>query len=260
MKVVILCGGKGVRLKEETETKPKPMVEIGGMPILWHIMKIYASFEFCDFILALGYKKNLIKNFFLNYEATAQDFTIELGNLGKIELHNKHKEAGWRITLVDTGEDTLKGARIKQLERYIPDETFMLTYGDGVADIDLAQLLSFHNSHKKMATITAVRPPSRFGEIKAKDGKVVSFSEKPQVSEGLINGGFFVFNRKIFDSLTERPDCDLEKDALEKLAASGELMVYEHSLNWECMDTLRDMEHLNMLWKEKKAFWKVWSS
>lgn len=258
MKIVILCGGKGIRLKEETETKPKPMVEIGNMPILWHIMKIYSHFGFCDFILALGYKKNLIKNFFLNYEAMAQDFTIELGNLSKIELHNKHKEAGWRITLVDTGEDTLKGARIKQLEGHIPDETFMLTYGDGVADIDLTKLLSFHNFHKKMATVTAVRPPSRFGEIKAKDGKVVSFSEKPQVSEGLINGGFFVFNKKVFDYLTEDPNCDLEKDALEKLATSGELMVYEHSLNWECMDTLRDMEHLNMLWKKGEAFWKAW--
>lgn len=258
MKTVLLCGGKGVRLKEETETKPKPMVEIGGMPILWHIMKIYSSFEFCDFILTLGYKKNLIKEFFLNYETMAEDFTIELGKLGQIELHSQHKEAGWRITLVDTGEDTLKGARIKQIERYIPDETFMLTYGDGVADIDLTKLLSFHNSHKKIATVTAVRPPSRFGEIEAKDGKVISFSEKPQVSEGLINGGFFVFNRKIFDYLTEASDCDLERDALEKLAVLGELMVYEHSGNWECMDTLRDMEHLNMLWKKGEAFWKVW--
>ncbi|MDI6751280.1 MAG: glucose-1-phosphate cytidylyltransferase [bacterium] len=256
MKVVLLCGGKGVRLKEETETKPKPMVEIGGRPILWHIMKIYSRFGFCDFILALGYKKNLIKNFFLNYEVMAQDFTIELGGLSKIELHNKHKETGWRITLVDTGEDTLKGARIKQVEGYIPDETFMLTYGDGVADIDLKKLLSFHNCHKKMATVTGVRPPSRFGEIKAKDGRVVSFSEKPQVSEGLINGGFFVFNRKVFDHLTEDPNCDLEKDVLEKLATSGELMVYEHSGNWECMDTLRDMEHLNYLWKKGEAFWK----
>jgi glucose-1-phosphate cytidylyltransferase len=258
MKVVILCGGKGVRLKEETETKPKPMIEIGGMPIIWHIMKIYSHFGFCEFILVLGYKKNLIKNFFLNYEVMSQDFTVELGNFDKIELHNKHKETGWRITLVDTGEDTLKGSRIKQVEKYINDETFMLTYGDGVADIDLTKLLSFHNSHKKIATVTAVRPPSRFGEIRVRKGKVISFSEKPQVSEGFINGGFFVFNRRIFDYLTEDVDCDLEKDALEKLATQGELMAYEHSLNWECMDTLRDMEHLNMLWKEEKAFWKVW--
>lgn len=258
MKVVILCGGKGVRLKEETETKPKPMIEIGGMPILWHIMKIYSHFGFAEFILVLGYKKNLIKNFFLNYEAMSQDFTVELGNFNKIELHSQHKEKGWRITLVDTGEDTLKGSRIKQIERYINDETFMLTYGDGVADIDLTKLLSFHNSHKKIATVTAVRPPSRFGEIRARKGKVISFSEKPQVSEGFINGGFFVFNRRIFDYLTENVDCDLEKDALEKLATQDELMAYEHSLNWECMDTLRDMEHLNMLWKEEKAFWKVW--
>lgn len=258
MKVIILCGGKGIRLKEETETKPKPMIEIGGMPILWHIMKIYSHFGFSEFILALGYKKNMIKNFFLNYETMTQDFTIELGSLNKIKLHSQHKERGWKVTLVDTEEDTLKGARIKRLEKYIPDETFMLTYGDGVADIDLTKLLSFHNLHKKTATITGVRPPSRFGEIKAKDGRVVSFSEKPQVSEGLINGGFFVFNRKIFDYLTEDPNCDFERGALERLAAAGELMVYEHPGSWECMDTLRDMEHLNMLWKKGEAFWKVW--
>ena len=259
MKVVILCGGKGTRLSEETLTKPKPMIEIGKKPILWHIMKIYTHYGFKDFILCLGYKGELIRKHFYNYEIKHTDFTVELGRHSKnVKFHNYHGEKGWRITLVDTGEENLKGSRIKQIERYVDDDMFMLTYGDGVADINVKKLLEFHNSHGKIGTVTGVRPPSRFGELQTEGNRVVSFSEKPQVSVGLINGGFFVFNRRFFDFLTEDKECDFERGSLEKLAKRSELMVYEHKGSWECMDTLRDMEHLNKLWQADQAFWKVW--
>lgn len=257
--VVILCGGLGTRLKEETEYKPKPMVEIGGKPILWHIMKIYAYHGFKDFILCLGYKGEIIKNYFCNYEILNNDFTVELGNHKNIEIHSHHKEEGLRITLADTGERALKGARIKKIEKYVKGNTLMLTYGDGVADINLNDLLSFHKKHGRIGTVTGVRPPSRFGELVVRNNKVISFTEKPQVSEGLINGGFFVFSRKIFDYLSEDDDCDFEVGPLERLASDDELIVYELERNWACMDTLRDMEYLNKLWKESKAFWKIWN-
>ena len=257
MKVVILCGGMGTRMKEETEYRPKPMVEIGGKPILWHIMKIYSHYGFKDFVLCLGYKGEMIKEYFYNYEILNNDFTVELGNHNHIEIYNNHKEIGWRVTLVDTGEMALKGSRIKKIEKYVDNDLFMLTYGDGVADINIQELLSFHKSHGRIGTLTGVRPPSRFGEMVVKDNRVVSFTEKPQVSKGLINGGFFVLNRKIFNYLSEDDNCDFEIGPLEQLAKKGELMLYEHKGEWACMDTYRDMNYLNKLWQTGKAFWKI---
>jgi glucose-1-phosphate cytidylyltransferase len=258
IKVVILCGGMGTRLREETEYKPKPMVEIGGKPILWHIMKIYSNFGFNDFILCLGYKGEMIKNYFYNYEILNNDFTVELGNYKHLEIHSNHKEQGWRVTLADTGRMALKGSRIKKIEKYVNGDLLMLTYGDGVANINLNDLLSFHKEHGRIGTVTGVRPPSRFGEMIIKDKRVISFTEKPQVSEGLINGGFFVFNRKIFDYLSEDDNCDFEIGPLEQLAEDGELMIYELKREWACMDILRDREHLNKQWQSGKAFWKTW--
>ena len=257
MMVVILCGGIGTRLKEETESKPKPMIEIGGKPILWHIMKIFSAYAFKDFILCLGYKGETIKNYFYHYEIVNNDFTVELGNHKHVEIHSPYNEKGWRVTLADTGEAALKGSRIKKIEKYIDDDIFMLTYGDGVADINLNELLSFHKSHGRTGTVTCVQPQSRFGEMIIEDNRVVSFTEKPQVSEGLINGGFFIFNRKIFDYLSEDDNCDFELGPLEKLAEDGGLMAYEHKGSWACMDTFRDMQYLNKLWQEG-AFWKIW--
>jgi len=260
MKVVILCGGLGTRLREETEYRPKPMVEIGGKPILWHIMKIYAHYGFKDFVLCLGYKGEMIKEYFYNYEVLNNDFTVELGNHKNIEIHSGHGEKGWRITLADTGDNALKGARIKRIEKYIDGEQFMVTYGDGVADIDINDLLKFHQSHGKLATLTGVRPLSRFGELAVKGKQVLQFTEKPQSGKGLINGGFFVFNRQIFDYLEDRDDCDLEYGALEKMASEGQLMVYKFNKFWYCMDTIRDMDYLNKLCMQGKAPWKIWES
>ena len=258
MKAVILCGGIGTRLKEETEYKPKPMVEIGNRPILWHIMKIFAHYGIKDFVLSLGYKGEMIKEYFYNYEILSNDFTIELGNEKAIEVHNINSERNWRVTLADTGDKALKGARLKRVEKYIDDDQFMMTYGDGVADVDIRDLLEFHQGHGKLATVTGINPASRFGELKIKGNQVESFSEKPQNGAGLINGGFFVFNRGIFDYLSNNDSCDLEVGALEQIAREGQLMVYKHRGFWACMDTIRDMEYLNKLWAEGKAFWKVW--
>lgn len=257
-KVVILCGGRGSRLGEEPEYQPKPMVRIGGKPILWHIMKIYAHYGFKDFVLCLGYKGELIKEYFLNYDILNNDFTIKFGQEKTITMHNTLQESGWGITLADTGNNALKGARLKRIEKYIPDDVFMVTYGDGVADIDIKKLLDFHNRHGKIATVTGVRPPSLFGELQVKDNRALLFSEKPQTSAGLISGGFFVFNRKLFDYLTDDDNCDFERGPLEKIASNGELMVYIHDGPWECMDTYRDVEYLNRLWQNNQAFWKVW--
>lgn len=258
MKVVILAGGRGTRLAEATSLRPKPMVQIGDRPILWHIMKMYAHYGFSDFVICLGYKGQMIKEYFYNYEIVNSDFTIELNGHKKVTIHASHDETGWQITLADTGEHTLKGGRIKRIEKYVDGDTFLLTYGDGVANVALDKLLAFHKAHGKMGTITAVRPPSRFGELVASDGLIESFSEKPQVSAGTINGGFCVFNRKLFDYLSEAEDCDFEHGPLEQLAAKGELMAYEHDGQWACMDTLRDVEHLNRLWADGEAFWKAW--
>lgn len=258
-KVVILCGGIGTRIREETEYRPKPMVGIGGKPILWHIMKIYSYYGFKDFILCLGYKGEMIKEYFYNYEILNNDFTIELGK-GKIEVHSSHGETGWGVTLVDTGTNALKGARLKKIEKYVDDDIFMVTYGDGVANIDICDLLEYHRSHGKIATLTGVKPPSRFGTLSIEDNKVKKFIEKPQAIEGLINGGFFVFNKKIFNYLNEKDSCDLEIGTLDKLAEENELMIYKHLREWMCMDTYRDMDYLNKLWQTGRAFWKIWEN
>lgn len=258
MKVVILCGGRGTRMKEETEYRPKPMVEVGGRPLLWHIMHIYAHYGFKDFILCLGYKGQMIKDYFLNYQAMNNDFTVKLGEHNSIQIHSTHQEKDWSVTLAETGEESKTATRVKKIEKYIDDETFMLTYGDGVADINLKKLLEFHKSHGKIGTATGVHPSSRFGELSIADNRVLSFSEKPQMQTGLINGGFFVFNKDFFDYLNANKDQMLELEPLEKLASDGELRAYKHDGFWQCVDTYRELETLNELWKTQKAPWKTW--
>ncbi len=258
MQVIILCGGMGTRLREETEFRPKPMVNIGERPILWHIMKIYAHYGHTDFILALGYKGEIIKNYFCNYEIMNNDIIVELGRQEVHYIGKNHDEIGWKVTLVNTGAKALKGARLKKLQHYVRDETFMLTYGDGVADINIAKLIQFHLNHGRLATVTGINPAARFGELKVEGDQVIAFYEKPQNNLQLVNGGFFVLNKGIFDYLTCDDDCDLEKGAMERVARDGQLMVYRHTGFWACMDTVRDMEYLNELWNSNKAPWKVW--
>lgn len=261
MEVVILCGGLGTRLREETEFRPKPMVNIGPRPILWHIMKIFASQGHQDFVLALGYKGEMIKDYFLNYEAMNNDITIELGKPATAQLHSCHEECGWKVTLASTGEKALKGARLKKVERYIKGDTFLLTYGDGVANVNLAELIAFHKAHGKMVTLTGVNPASRFGELKVEGDSVTRFHEKPKgpgAGGKLINGGYMVMNRAVFDRVTDEDSCDLEYGPLERLAEEGQLMVYRHTGFWACMDTLRDTEYLNKLWDSGQAGWKTW--
>lgn len=262
MEVVILCGGLGTRLREETEFRPKPMVNIGPRPILWHIMKIFASQGHADFVLALGYKGEIIKDYFLNYEAMNNDITIELGKPERAQLHSCHDECGWKVTLASTGEKALKGARLKKIEKYVKGDTFLLTYGDGVANVDLDKLVAFHKGHGKMVTLTGVNPASRFGELKLDGDRVTRFHEKPEGpgagKDAFINGGYMVMNRAIFDRVTEDDSCDLVYGPLERLAEEGQLMVYRHHGFWSCMDTLRDTEYLNKLWAEGRAGWKLW--
>lgn len=257
MKTLILAGGYGSRLGNITENIPKPMVTIGGKPILWHIMKIYSHFGYNDFVILLGYQGAKIKEYFFNYHLTNNDFTINLAD-NNIQYSSRNNIEKWQVTLVDTGLDTLKGGRIKRAEPYLDDDVNMLTYGDGVADIDIEKLVAFHRSHGKTVTLTGVRPPSRFGELLIKDGQVLSFEEKPQVSSGMINGGFMVFNRNLLSMLTPDRDCDFEFGVLENLAKKGEVMVYQHHGFWECVDTERDLNHLNKLWNDNKASWKLW--
>lgn len=257
MKIIILAGGWGTRLGRQSEEIPKPMVLIGNRPILWHIMKIYSHYGFNDFIISCGVKAYLIKSYFANYESYNEDFTVDMATQ-KIEYHNQHSERDWKVTLIDTGLNTLKGARIKRVEKYLDSDINMVTYGDGVADINIKELLDYHKSHGKTLTSTGVHPPARFGELVEKDGRLISFEEKPQASVGLINGGFMVFNRKLLAYLTTDENCDFEFGPLEKLAKEGEVMVYKYTGNWECMDHERDVVHLNKLWNENKAFWKVW--
>ena len=257
--VVILCGGLGTRLREETEFKPKPMVKIGNRPILWHIMKIYAYYGFTRFILCLGYKGEMIKEYFYHYEMMNNDVTITLGSNSGIKIHNSNDGNDWEITLSNTGDNALKGARLKRIEKYVNADQLMVTYGDGVADIDIRELLRFHKSHGKLATITGVRPKFlRFGELNIREDQVIRFSEKPEYQGNYVNGGFFVFNRDIFDYLEDRDDCDLEVGPLDQISQKGELKVYKHDKFWACMDTYRDMEYLNELWKNNQAKWKIW--
>jgi glucose-1-phosphate cytidylyltransferase len=255
MPVLILCGGLGTRLREETEYRPKPMVEIGGRPILWHIMRIYASQGFKDFVLLTGYRGDQIKHYFLNYEALHRDFTVTLGPGGGIEYHDAEDAHDWRVTIADTGASTMTGARIKRAERYLRGDRFMLTYGDGVADIDLRGLLAAHRRANVLGTVTGVRPPSRYGELEIEGARVRQFNEKPQLHEGLINGGFFVFERGVLNYLSDDPGCVLERGPLEKLAADGQLSVYRHDGFWQSMDTYRDYQLLNQLWDGGQAPW-----
>jgi glucose-1-phosphate cytidylyltransferase len=257
MKVVILCGGQGTRLREETEFRPKPLVDVGQRPILWHIMKLYAHHGFRQFVLCLGYRGHMIKEYFLNYEAMNNDFTICLGSQHQVSYHDAHAEQDFNVTLAETGLYTMTGGRVKRVERYLDGDTFMVTYGDGVADVDIRALTDFHRSHGKLATVTAVRPPSRFGILELDgSGRVTRFAEKPQL-EGWASAGFFVFNRRMLD-LLGGDDCVLEREPLEQLAASGELMVYRHEGFFFAMDTYREYQALNELWNSGKAPWKVW--
>jgi len=252
MKVVILAGGFGTRLSEYTESIPKPMVTIGGRPIIWHIMNSYASFGHTNFHLALGYKAEVVKEYFLNYRNLNSDFTISLLN-GDIQSYQKD-EIDWTVTLIKTGIDTMTGGRLKRMKKHIGNETFMLTYGDGVSNIDIEALLKFHRSHGKMVTVSAVHPVARFGELEISNGLVTSFQEKPQTSQGWINGGYFVIEPEFFE-LIEGDDTILEKEPLEIVAKNGELMAYHHDGFWKCMDTKRDRDSLEEMWLSDKPPW-----
>lgn len=255
VKTVILAGGFGSRLAEETVVRPKPMVEIGGKPILWHIMKIYSSYGFSEFIIALGYKGEVIKEYFLNFYALNNDLTIDLST-GQTVIHDGN-QPHWKVHLVDTGLRTQTGGRLKRLAPWIGRETFMMTYGDGVADIDIRRLVEFHRSHGKLATVTAVRPPARFGGLSFDGDLVVRFVEKPQAGEGWINGGFFVLEPGVLDYI-EGDETVWEREPLERLAADGQLVAYKHEGFWQPMDTLREKQLLEALWESGKAPWKVW--
>lgn len=252
MKVVILAGGFGTRLSEYTDNVPKPMVKIGEKPILWHIMEKYATHGFTEFVIALGYKADYVKEFFLNFRNTSSDLTINLGS-GEVRPFNPI-ESNWKITLVDTGLETLTGGRLKRLAPYLNDEPFMLTYGDGLADVDVNELVKFHEEHGKMVTVTAVRPPARFGELMLNNIQVTSFQEKPQMHEGWINGGYFVMEPQFLE-LIDGDSTVLESDPLENAAAAGELMAFKHEGFWQCMDTKRDRDMLQQLWISGQAPW-----
>jgi len=252
MKVIILAGGFGTRLSEYTESIPKPMVLIGGKPLLWHIMQRYAYYGHKDFYLALGYKAEIIKDYFFKFSAINSDFSIDLSS-GKMKIHNSNG-LDWKVTLVDTGQGSMTGGRVKRIRPFIGDEPFMLTYGDGVADIDIHALETFHNNHKKMVTVTAVHPVARFGELELEGECVNSFQEKPQVASGWINGGYFVCQPEFFD-LVQDDSTILEREPLENVAKRNELMAYKHNGFWQCMDTKRDKDFLENLWKNKQAHW-----
>jgi len=255
MEVVILCGGKGTRLSEETHLRPKPMVEIGGLPILWHIMKIYSNYGVKKFILALGYKSHYIKEYFFNLSKFGGDFKLKLDPNSIPDFYNQIAESDWEITFVDTGAETLKGARLKKIEKYIKSDNFFVTYGDGVSNINIKKLYEFHLSKGKTATITAVHPPSRFGELDLDGTRVTKFEEKPQMATGYINGGFFVFNKKIFEFLNDDENCDLEFQAFNEIAQLNELEAYIHDGFWQCMDNVRERDYLNNLVNNNKAPW-----
>jgi glucose-1-phosphate cytidylyltransferase len=255
MKVVILAGGRGTRLAEESSSRPKPMVEIGGKPILWHILNIYASHGFKDFLIACGYKGEIIKEYFHNFSIHYSDYVINLKD-GSLKVVNSCA-FDWRVGVVDTGLDTMTGGRILRLRSWIGDEPFLATYGDGLGDVDIRALVEFHEAHGKLATVTAVHPPARFGGLNLRANSVAQFSEKPQTEEGWINGGFFVFEPGVFDYL-RGDDTVLEQEPLERLAADGELMAYRHTGFWQPMDTLREKQLLESLWASGKARWKTW--
>jgi glucose-1-phosphate cytidylyltransferase len=255
MKVVILAGGMGTRISEETAIRPKPMIEIGGKPILWHIMKIYSSYGLNDFIICLGYKGYVIKEYFANYFLHMSDVTIDIIQ-NKMEIHQNNAES-WRVTLVDTGERTMTGGRIRRVRGYLGEEDFCCTYGDGVGDINITNLISFHKSRGTLATVTATKPPGRFGSINMNENKVINFQEKPEGDRAWINGGFFVLSPKIIDYI-EGDETVWERTPMEQLAREGQISAYQHEGFWQPMDTLRDKTHLEELWSTGKALWKCW--
>jgi glucose-1-phosphate cytidylyltransferase len=255
-RVVLLCGGLGTRMREETEYRPKPMVEVGGRPLLWHIMKGYAAHGFNEFVCCLGYRGDVIKRYFLDYHALRSDVTVSLAT-GRVEYDTGEVE-DWRVSLVDTGQESMTGARVKRVEHMLGDsDVFMCTYGDGVADIDINRLVEFHRAHGRLATVTGVHPPSRFGELVTDGNTVERFSEKP-AGGPRISGGFFVFSREVLERLSADPSCVLEREPLEGLAADGELCVYPHDGFWQCADTVRDVELLRNLWDRGDAPWRIW--
>ena len=257
MKVIILAGGFGTRLSEYTNTIPKPMIQLGSRPLIWHIMKYFSHYDFKDFIVSAGVKSHILKEYFLNYEAYTSDFIRDYAT-DEIHYLNGSLDIDWRVAVVDTGLNTQKGARIKRVEKMLTDDVNMVTYGDGLSDIDLQKLNEFHSGHGKTITISGVHPPARFGEITETQGVVQEFSEKPQTSSGLINGGFMVFNKDFLKRLSEDESCDLETDVLPRMAKEKEVMVYKHDGHWDCIDHERDLIHLNQLWSESRAFWKLW--
>ncbi|MBU4580262.1 glucose-1-phosphate cytidylyltransferase [Patescibacteria group bacterium] len=259
MKVVILCGGKGTRLREETEYKPKPLVLIGGKPILWHIMKIYSHYGYNDFILCLGYKADMIKDYFLRLHESVNDFTLDFNYpKPKTIIHGKNHDKNWKITFVDTGLETEKGGRIAQIKKYITDQDFFLTYGDGVGDLDIKKLYRLHKTNNKIVTVTGVRLSMFGGRLEIKDDTVKAFEEKPTLRKEWLNGGFFVCNKKIFDYLSEDKSCVFEEDVLPQLAKEGQMSVYKHNDFWYTMNTYKESEELNKMWNSGKAAWKIW--
>ena len=257
MKVVILCGGLGTRLREETEFRPKPMVPVGPRPILWHIMKYYAAMGHKEFILCLGYKGEVIKDYFRNYNWNTSDVTLKLGRNPEIRYHSSHDEEDWTLTMIDTGQDTMTGGRLKRALAYIQDDTFLLTYGDGLTNSNINQSIEFHQEHGKLATVTAVKPSGRFGEL-AMDGETITaFREKPEKESSYISGGFFVMNRKIGEYLNG-DSCILEREPLENLSKNSQIQAWKHDDFWQCMDTLREQELLTRIWNSGKAPWKIW--
>lgn len=257
MKLVILAGGYGSRLGNLTNTIPKPMIQVGGRPMLWHIMKIYSYYGINEFIICLGYRGDVIKDYFMHYESQNSDFTVDLKEKS-IVYHSNHCEDDWKVTVVDTGLDTLKGARLKRIESFLIDEINLLTYGDGVADINILDTIEFHKRSGKIVTLSGVHPPARFGELTSDGDVLTAFEEKAQASQGMINGGYMVFNRSLLDYLSPEPSCDLEIGVLDKLAKEGKVAVFKHEGLWACVDHERDLNYLENLWRKDKAFWKIW--
>ncbi len=260
MKIVILCGGKGTRIRDVSEVLPKPMLPVGNRPVLWHIMKIYSHYGFNDFVLCLGYKGWTIKEFFLNYQAMISDITIDLGDKNSVTFHDKVDESSWKVTLVDTGEETQTAGRIWGAKEYLKDcDTFGITYGDGVADVNVAELLKQHKDSGLLGTITGVQPLGRFGEIQLEDNVIREFNEKPNVSAGLINGGFMVFEQEVLDKyFTSNKTHSLEQHVIPKIVKDRQVGIYKHKGAWQCIDTPREYNMLNQFWSEDQAFWKVW--
>jgi glucose-1-phosphate cytidylyltransferase len=260
MQVVILCGGQGTRIRDVAADIPKPMIPVGDQPILWHIMKGYAQYGFTDFILCLGYKSWVIKRFFLDYHLSGADFTVTMDGSYNVCVEPSSHEEPWRVTLAETGLNAMTGCRIKRIEKYITSDTFFLTYGDGVSDIDFTRLLAYHRGHGRVGTVTTVQPPSRFGEVEVIHGQVTQFMEKPLQTRGCISGGFFVFKPAIFARLKDDPSLIFEQEPLAGLAQDGELMAYNHEGFWHAMDSSRDYHQLNQLWNNRQAPWATWLS